>query len=247
MYRSIAMIGNRIREMRSALKKKQIDIARDLNLNPSAISQMENDRIKPSLENLQQLWRYYGVDLHWLLTGEGNMFSDSKVGMAESKNKGWETLQSMLNKSLEEIAKAKVDLVDSSVIDIPVQGEIAAGPPVESSLPHTDTISIRRGQIKGNPGNFISLRVNGHSMEPSLHHDDIVVINQCNDWVKLSGKICALRIDGAITLKMMTMDVKTQTVVLLPINEEYKPILIKPEEHNDLTLIGNVASLYRRF
>jgi SOS-response transcriptional repressor LexA len=46
---------------------------------------------------------------------------------------------------------------------------------------------------------------------------------------------------------MMTLDHKTRTVVLLSINEDYQPILIKPEEHSDLTLIGNVASLYRRF
>jgi SOS-response transcriptional repressor LexA len=241
------MVGERLRDLRKALKKKQIEVAKELKLNPSAISQMESGKINPSLDNMQQLWKMYGVDLHWLITGEGNMFSDSKIGIVESKNKGWETLQTMLNKSLEEIAKAKMDLVDSAVIDVPVEGEIAAGPPVESILPHADTISIRRGQIKGNPGNFISLRVNGHSMEPSLHHDDIVVINQCSDWQKLSGKICAVRIDGAITLKMMTVDNKTQTVVLLPINEEYKPILVKPEDHNDLTLIGNVASLYRRF
>lgn len=241
------MIGERIRSLRLVLKKKQLDIARDLKLNPSAISQMESGKIKPSLENMQQLWRLYGVDLHWLLTGCGAMFADNKQSIAESRNKGWETLQQMLNKSLEEIAKAKVDLVDAEVIDIPVQGEIAAGPPVDSNLPHADTVSIRRGQIKGSPGSFISLRVNGHSMEPSLHHDDIVIIHQCNDWDKLSGKICAVRIDGAITLKMMTMDHKTSTVVLLPINEEYNPILIKPDEHNDLTLIGNVASLYRRF
>lgn len=241
------MVGERLRELRTVLKKKQIEIAKELKLNPSAISQMESGKINPSLDNMQQMWKMYGVDLHWLITGEGNMFSDNKKGIVESKNKGWETLQAMLNKSLEEIAKAKIDLVDSAVIDIPVEGEIAAGLPVESHLPQADTISIRRGQIKGNPGNFISLRVNGHSMEPSLHHDDIVVINQCSDWQKLSGKICAVRIDGAITLKMMTLDCKTQTVVLLPINEEYKPILVKPEDHNDLTLIGNVASLYRRF
>jgi SOS-response transcriptional repressor LexA len=241
------MIGERFRDLRKTLKKRQIDVANDLGLNASAISQIESGKINPSIENMRQLWKIYGVDLHWLITGSGTMFSESREGIAESKTKGWETLQSMLNKSLEEIAKAKIDLVDSSVIDIPIQGEIAAGPPVESSLPHADTISIRRGQIKGNPGNFISLRVNGHSMEPSLHHDDIVVINQCSDWEKLSGKICAVRIDGAITLKMMTLDSKTQTVVLLPINEEYKPILVKPEDHSDLSLIGNVASLYRRF
>jgi len=35
--------------------------------------------------------------------------------------------------------------------------------------------------------------------------------------------------------------------VLLPINEDYKPILIKADEHQDLSLIGNLASLYRKF
>lgn len=241
------MLAERIRALRLELGLKQIELARGMGLNPSAISQMESGKINPSYDNLLHLWKLYQVDLHWLLTGEGLMFCGGKSEAAKTQNKSWETLQKMLNKSLEEIANAKMELVDSSVIDIPVMGEIAAGPPVESNLPLADTISIRKGQIHGMPGNFISLRVNGHSMEPSLYHDDIVVIYQCNDWEKLSGKICAVRIDGAITLKMMTLDHKTRTVVLLPINEEYQPILIKPEEHNDLSLIGNVASLYRRF
>jgi SOS-response transcriptional repressor LexA len=241
------MLAERLKELRHRLGKKQVDLAKDLHVNPSAISQMESGKINPSLDNMLQLWQLYKVDLHWLITGEGTMFADSKIERSQSNTKGWEKLQKMLNQSLEEIATAKVELVDSSVIDIPVVGEIAAGPPVESNLPQADTISIRKGQIKGMPGNFISLRVNGHSMEPSLYHDDIVVIYQCNDWEKLSGRICAVRIDGAITLKMMTLDHKTRTVVLLPINEEYQPILVKPEEHSDLTLIGNVASLYRRF
>jgi len=241
------MLSERLKELRRALDKKQIDLARDLRINPSAISQMESGKINPSLDNLLQMWQLYKVDLHWLITGEGSMFSDSKMQNSQSTSRSWETLQKMLNKSLEEIATAKMELVDSSVLDIPVVGEIAAGPPVESNLPQADTISIRKGQIKGSPGNFISLRVNGHSMEPSLYHDDIVVIYQCNDWERLSGKICAVRIDGAITLKMMTLDHQTRTVVLLPINKEYNPILVNPEEHTDLSLIGNVASLYRRF
>nr|MDK2850307.1 repressor LexA [Candidatus Cloacimonadota bacterium] len=241
------MLGERIHALRKELGIKQYQMAQDMGVNASAISQMESGKINPSIESMLMLWRKYKVDLHWLLTGEGEMFCESKNELEMHKHKSWETLQQMLNKSLEEIAQAKMNLVDSSVIDIPVVGEIAAGEPVESNIPATDTISIRKGQIKGNPGNFISLRVNGHSMEPTLHHDDIVVINQCSDWEKLSGKICAVRIDGAITLKMMTLDHNTETVVLLPLNQEYKPILIKPEEHSDLTLIGNVASLYRRF
>ncbi|MDD2597154.1 MAG: XRE family transcriptional regulator [Candidatus Cloacimonetes bacterium] len=241
------MLAQRIKELRRALNKKQIEVAHDLQINPSAVSQMESGKINPSIDNLLQLWQLYKVDLHWLLTGEGTMFADSKIQKSQSASRSWETLQAMLNKSLEEIARAKMDLVDSAVMDIPVVGEIAAGPPVESNLPIADTVSIRKGQLKGSVGNFISLRVNGHSMEPSLYHDDIVVIYQCSDWEKLSGKVCAVRIDGAITLKMMTLDHQSRTVVLLPVNEEYKPILVNPEEHSDLTLIGNVASLYRRY
>jgi SOS-response transcriptional repressor LexA len=167
--------------------------------------------------------------------------------LAIHKHKSWDTLQKMLNKSLEDIAKTKMDMVDSSVIDLRVEGEIAAGNPVESRPYFTDTISIRKGQLKGDPNQFISLRVNGRSMEPSLHHNDVVIISKCSDWKKLSGKICAVRIDGAITLKMMTLDQNTQTVVLLPINEDFDPILVKANEHNDLTLIGNLASLYRKY
>ncbi|MCB5254375.1 MAG: XRE family transcriptional regulator [Candidatus Cloacimonadaceae bacterium] len=241
------MIGKRLRDLRNELNIRQSDIAQDIGINPSAISQMESGKINPSLESLLLLWKKHKVDLHWLLTGEGEMFCDSRNERASQKHKSWETLQGMLNKSMEEIAKAKMDLVDSSVIDIPVVGEIAAGAPVESHSRFTDTISIRKGQLKGDPNQFVSLRVNGRSMEPSLHHDDVVIISKCNDWEKLSGKICAVRIDGAITLKMMTLDQHTQTVVLLPINEDYKPILIKADEHNDLSLIGSLASLYRKF
>lgn len=241
------MFGTRLREFRHDLGLTQVEFSKKLGVNPSAISQMESGKNNPSTENLIQIWKLFDADLHWLLTGEGDMYCINKRDNAAFKTKSWQTLQDMLNSRLEEIAQAKVDLVDSSVMTIPVSGEIAAGPPVESNLPHADTIAIRKGQIKGSPGNFISLRVNGHSMEPSLYHDDIVIINQCNDWEKLSGRICAVRIDGSITLKMMNLDMESKTVLLMPLNQEYKPIFIKPEDHEDLTLIGNLASLYRRY
>ncbi|MCB5270325.1 MAG: XRE family transcriptional regulator [Candidatus Cloacimonetes bacterium] len=241
------MIGKRLRILRKELGKRQSDMAKDLGLNASAISQMESGKIRPSIESLLEMWKIYKLDLHWMLTGEGEMFCESRNQLAIHKHKSWDTLQKMLNKSLEDIAKTKMDLVDSSVIDLRVEGEIAAGNPVESRPYFTDTISIRKGQLKGDPNQFISLRVNGRSMEPSLHHNDVVIISKCSDWKKLSGKICAVRIDGAITLKMMTLDQNTQTVVLLPINEDFDPILVKANEHNDLTLIGNLASLYRKY
>jgi len=243
----VYMLGKRFKELRKELKLTQVALAKRMKVNPSAISQLESGKNRPSMENMLFLWKTFGVDLHWLITGEGTMFGNEKKELAASKSKGWKTLQEMLNNSLEEIAQAKMELVDSGVISIPVGGEIAAGPPEESHFPHADTITIRKGQLKGAPGKFISLRVNGSSMEPSLYHDDIVIIYQCADWEKLSGKICAVRIDGAITLKMMTLDHDTKTVLLLPLNKEYKPLLIKPEDHEDFVLIGNLASLYRRY
>ncbi len=41
---------------------------------------------------------------------------------------------------------------------------------------------------------------------------------------ELAGKICAVRIDGGITLKRLILDDVQKMIVLLSINENYQPI-----------------------
>ena len=64
------MIGERLKQIRQALGLKQIDLAKVLKLNPSAISQMESGRTNPSLETLEELSVNYNVNLHCIVTGK---------------------------------------------------------------------------------------------------------------------------------------------------------------------------------
>ncbi|GAB1467716.1 hypothetical protein MASR2M64_03980 [Candidatus Cloacimonadota bacterium] len=237
------MIGERLKSIRSALKLKQIEMAKTLAMNPSAISQMESGRTKPSLETLIDIAHKYKIDLHWLITGEGLMFNQPEI--SKQQHKDWDKLQKMMNASLEEIVQARQEMLDSESVNFNVSGEIAAGEPLESFGDTVDVVSVRRSMIHGIVANYMALRVNGRSMEPDIRHNDVVLIRQDQDWRHLEGKICAVRIDGAITLKKLMLDDAKQMIVLVPLNEGYQPIIINPDNHRDVALIGSLFYLFR--
>ena len=239
--------GERLKVVRKTLKLSQQTIAEALQINASAISQMESNKIKPSLDTLLLLTKTYKVNLHWLITGTGEMFDKPEISTTSERSTKLNQLQSILDAQLQEIIKTKQGLYDAEVYDIAVTGEIAAGLPVES---YTDTVldvvTVRRNMINGRTDDYVCLRVNGHSMEPEIRHNDVVLIRQSQDWEGLANKICAVRIDGSITLKQMTLDEKNKMIVLLSLNNEYQPIVINPEHHQDINLIGYLYFLFRR-
>ncbi len=240
------MDGKRMRALRKALNLSQQEIAKTLKVNPSAISQMETDRIKPSLDTLLLLTKHYKVNLHWLITGKGQMFEDAISTTKYKTNNRLEALKKLLTEELNSIVKAKQDYVSADVIDIPVKGEIAAGLPVESFQDEIDVMTVRRSMIKGSMENFICLRVNGKSMEPEIRHNDLILIKQDTEWEKLAGKICAVRIDGSITLKKLVLDPANKLIVLVSLNNEYQPIVVNPADHDDVNLIGYLYFLFRK-
>lgn len=240
------MNGQRLRKVRKALNLSQQELAVSLNVNASAISQMETDRIKPSLETLLILAKSYKVNLHWLITGMGQMFEDTIVAAKYKTNNRMEELKSLLTQELQSITKAKQDYTQGDVVDIPVKGEIAAGLPVESFQEEIDVMTVRRSMIKGSVDDFICLRVNGKSMEPDIRHNDLILIKQSTEWDKLAGKVCAVRVDGSITLKKLVLDPANKVIVLVSLNNEYQPIVIHPDEHQDINLIGYLFFLFRK-
>lgn len=237
------MIGERIKLVRNALHLKQVDLAKALEMNPSAISQMESGRTNPSLETLMVIGNRYNVDLHWMITGEGQMFNAPQESAI--RGKGWDTFQKMMNERLEEIVQARLDMLDAESVDISVTGEIAAGEPMENTGDTVEVVTVRRSMINGTIGDFVAMRVNGRSMEPDIRHNDVVLIRQNNEWRQLEGKICAVRIDGAITLKKLMLDDAKRMIVLIPLNEDFQPILVNPENHRDVALIGSLFYLFR--
>jgi len=240
------MTGERFRQLRKELGLSQIDLSDKLGVNPSAISQMESGRIRPSLDTMMLLSKNYGINLHWLITGRGDMYENTGEVRKPPAKAQLTQLQEMLNRQLKEIVEAKSNLDNTDVIDIPVTGEIAAGPPVESAAGVLDVISIRRSMIQGVTDDFMCLRVNGQSMEPEIRNNDVILIRPSNDWNQLSGKICAVRVDGSITLKKMVLDYAKKLIFLLSLNDEYQPIVVNPEEHQDISLLGYIFFLFRK-
>ena len=67
-------------------------------------------------------------------------------------------------------------------------------------------------------------------------NDTLSNLNVLN-WDQCEQKICALRLNGKLTLKVLYIDHGNHGYVLMPVNNEYKPITLDPES-SDFALIG---------
>ena len=74
---------NRFTRLRKILKISQKDMAAALRIPDSTISRYENNVIKPSYDILSKIANTYNINLNWLLTGKGEMFTDreSEIGV----------------------------------------------------------------------------------------------------------------------------------------------------------------------
>jgi transcriptional regulator with XRE-family HTH domain len=69
------MIGARIKKVREAMKLTQKEFAKLFGLKQNAISQWEIGNSRVSDEILCDLSQDYNININWLLTGEGEMFT----------------------------------------------------------------------------------------------------------------------------------------------------------------------------
>ena len=61
------MYGQKIKTKRQALHMSQEDLARELNLTRQAISKWEMDKAQPTMANLRELSRVFGVDMAYFI------------------------------------------------------------------------------------------------------------------------------------------------------------------------------------
>ncbi|MBE6442187.1 MAG: helix-turn-helix transcriptional regulator [Desulfovibrio desulfuricans] len=74
---------------------------------------------------------------------------------------------------------------------------------------------------KGNPSQMVLLRVSGDSMQPSILHNDVVLIDQ-SQKVPVPGRIYAVGVEDMVYLKVL--DAMPGRLVLTSVNPEYAPI-----------------------
>ena len=67
-------LGKRIKEAREFLKIGQKEFAEKIGIIYQTLSKYERNEIKPTTEILTKLAEIHGININWLLTGNGDMF-----------------------------------------------------------------------------------------------------------------------------------------------------------------------------
>ncbi len=74
------MIGDRFKELRNTLNLRQSDFAAKLGVSSAALSKIENNlTVNPRTEIVNKLINEFNVNMEWLFSGTGDMFTNSEI------------------------------------------------------------------------------------------------------------------------------------------------------------------------
>jgi SOS-response transcriptional repressor LexA len=237
-------VGERLMQVIKAMKLNQLGFADKYAISKNSVGRYKANERYPEPELLKAL-SADGVNVNWLLTGEGDMFiEDRGIGFNRSKKP--------LHMELVQPAKYNLpatQLVANRTILLPLAGQVAAGVPMP--IPETwevsDFVEIPRIYLAGSPENHFVFQVNGRSMEPNISHGDIVVIRYEVDWQTVENRVCAVRNEDGVTLKKVVIDHATYQVILQPYNLDFKPLILDPNRDSAVALIGPMVLQFRLY
>jgi len=76
--REVSALHNRIREVRQALGLTQREFGEKLWISRDVVGNIEYGRVKPKDLLIGHICKSFGVNEHWLRTGEGEMFGETQ-------------------------------------------------------------------------------------------------------------------------------------------------------------------------
>ncbi len=196
--------------LRDLLKKTQVQMAEELNITQSFLSQMENGSRGISLAVILKVVEKYRINANWLLNGEGTVFVTQKAmaGPAKNKMKGGDTL---------------IPLVD-----------IRARADYPRRLNDHDFIqSFSLYRIPGfEDGNYRMFEIEGDSMEPTIYQGEIVISEYIEDpQTAVNGKIFIIVSKDAVVVKRLLLYLNDSNAFILKSdNPKYKSYQLKSEE-----------------
>jgi transcriptional regulator with XRE-family HTH domain len=75
----IKKIGERMKAIRGALKLLQKDMAKELEISPANLSEIESGAAAPRHEAIYNLSKKFNVNIYYLLHGKGGMFQSDSI------------------------------------------------------------------------------------------------------------------------------------------------------------------------
>ena len=127
-----------------------------------------------------------------------------------------------------------------NALEIPLLGRVAAGAPILAEENIEDVLIVDGAFVR--PGKHFALRVRGDSMKNAgILDGDTVIVH--HDTPVRSGEIAVAIIGDEATVKRYFP--RRDKVLLLPENEDYEPIEVRPSDP-DFRLAGKVVGVFRK-
>lgn len=217
--------GKYIRGLRdeSGLTLRQVNV--QSGVSDSYLSQVENGlRGIPSAEILKKLAPVYKKSYEEIFIAAGYLPPGSPGRSSEEES------------SAPKIANA-IPLDETTIINLPIYGRISAGTPILAIEQADETISMdtRFFNMNGySKDDFFFLRIIGHSMEPTIADNDLVLIRK-QPTVE-NNEIAAVLCDSQdATVKRVVAS--GEKVILSSDNRDYPPMIY---EASECYIIGKV-------
>ncbi len=210
-------IAQRIRQARTQKEMDQVKLAARLDVATRTVQRWEKGEQVPDSNYLMRIAKVTGVTPHWLLTGDGNMYTRSQP---ESK--------------VFPLPTGRYKRVD--LVSLPLLSSVPGGAP--SLMFHPDYVEkyITVDDIKDS--NAFALEVKGNSMAPRIEDSDIIVVSPKLE--ARTGDICVVRVNDEDTVKRVKIE--DQFLHLIPLNPEYEPMVVKKK---DVTFVWRVVKVIK--
>lgn len=204
-------LGERIHQILQDLEMTQTALSKALNISNVVINRYVKNKTTPDYNFLNKLASAYNININWLITGEGTAFVSDRIK----------------------------EVNDRQYYDMPILAQVSCGSPeaIESADPD-DSIMIDTLSLSGNFNDYFAFYAHGDSMYPHIANGDVVIVKQQNDWRSSDDRICVVRVNGEVTLKKVITYSERHEILLQPLNKDFPPLIINPENTDDALLIG---------
>lgn len=216
--------------------RTQMDLARTLGVNRSAITQAKNRDAVP-VKWVLSLSRSHGLNPDWLEFGKG-----PRRTAAQADRSGSLVKQALAN------AAALHSREPAPFMNVPqVRARLCAGGgsfELEAIPVALHPLPVSWLARMGTPREMVFMDVVGNSMEPGIMDGDMVLVDQAAK--QLSAKsIMAVGFEETIYIKRVEHLSQANGLRLLSDNPDYTPITIQGDELDSFRVIGRVVWLCR--
>lgn len=222
-------IGDRLKQVRGQFN--QADVAAQLGVSENTWGRYEREERQPDADFLLLLRQKKGINVDWLLTGEGQKasFPPDFLGVNE------------LGATYGEFA-----LVPR--YDVRAKG--GPGGALVTNENQVDSLVFKRdflrNELAASPQDLRLIHVEGDSMEPTLRAGDVILIDHRRTNADREG-IYVLRMDDALLVKRLQRQPGGR-IVASSDNPAYAPFDVDLKAvHNGLAIVGRVVWAGRRF